>query len=424
MYKSNPILVITLLVMLTATAAGQKNVQTPYARYGMGSLEQQGPFRTRAMGGISSGIRDNLTLNYLTPASYSSIDTTSFIFDFGIDYGYIRLKEDELKASTGDLNFSHLMLGFPVTRNWGVAVALLPYVNGAYDISYKYDGTGVSGPVYERHNGSGGYHRVVAGTGVNILSYLAVGLNLFYTYGEVTRINELVFTGDNNYFNTRGQSAIAMRGPGYEASLQVMIPLAGDRFINAGVTFTPSYKLKTGLDELTLRYANVQSSLSSTDTLRQNSSSTSSTMPQSLRAGFTAGSADKLTVGADILFTRWSSASLPGTHGTLADAVALHAGAEYIPDKYSNYSFFERVEYRIGGRYEESYTLFAGEKLKEYGITFGTGLPMRRTRSRISLTFDLSTRGNGSPLLPRETVVSIGASLNLYDYWFLKRQYD
>jgi len=82
------------------------------------------------------------------------------------------------------------------------------------------------------------------------------------------------------------------------------------------------------------------------------------------------------------------------------------------------------VEYRIGCRYGESYTLFAGDEVKEYGITFGTGIPMRRSRSRISLAVDLSTRGGSNGEIPRETRISVGASLNLYDYWFLKRQYD
>ena len=126
----------------------------------------------------------------------------------------------------------------------------------------------------------------------------------------------------------------------------------------------------------------------------------------------------------DIVYTAWSEASLPGTYGTYTDVISLHAGAEYIPDKFSNYSFFDRMEYRIGCRYGESYALYEGDNVKEYGITFGTGIPLRRSRSRISLVVDLSNRGNPDAGLPQETRISVGASLNLYDYWFLKRQYE
>lgn len=312
MHKNIRIGLVSLLVLLTTMASGQKNVETPYARYGIGTLEQQGPFRTRAMGGISSGIRDNLTLNYQTPASYSSIDTTSFIFDFGLEYGVIGLREDKMRYTSGDLNFSHIMLGFPITSRWGVAVALLPYSNGTYNISYQSPGTGVSGSVYERHEGSGGYQKVLAGTGVNLFPFLSVGGNLFYTWGEVSRISELLFTGDNNYFHTRKQGFAGLRGAGYEASVQFMLPLQGKRFINAGITFTPAYRLKTDNEDLILRYANIQSPPFSTDTLFHSTAAGTGRLPQSIRAGFSLGTTDKLTAGADICWTKWSDASVPG----------------------------------------------------------------------------------------------------------------
>ena len=107
---------ISLLALLATGVAGQKKVNTPFARYGIGNLELQGNSRTLAMGGISSGIRDNLTLNYLTPASYSSTDTTSFLFDFGIDYAMAKLKGDGLRYYSQDITFAHLMLGFPIMK--------------------------------------------------------------------------------------------------------------------------------------------------------------------------------------------------------------------------------------------------------------------------------------------------------------------
>lgn len=414
---------ISLLALLTTGAAGQKVVNTPFARYGIGNLELQGNYRARAMGGISSGIRDNLTLNYLTPASYSSTDTTSFLFDFGIDYTMAGLKGDDLKYHSQDVTFAHLMMGFPIMRGWGVAAAVMPYANGSYDIGYHSEGSGVTGSLYELHSGSGGFQKALFGTGARILPFVSAGANLFYMFGEETRINDFAFTADNNYYNTRKQGTSGMRGFGYDASVQFMFNLSGGRFINAGLTYTPAYDLKSNNEDIAMRYSTATSSIYSIDTLSYVKLSTTSRMPQSLRAGFSFGKYDKLTAGADIVYTRWTKASLPGTYGTYIDALSLHAGAEYIPDRYSNYSFFDRVEYRIGCRYGKSYTLIGGDELKEYGITFGTGLPMKRSRSRISLMLDLSTRG-GDGNIPQETRISVGASLNLYDYWFVKRQFD
>ncbi|NLE33968.1 MAG: hypothetical protein GX622_02595, partial [Bacteroidales bacterium] len=376
MYKSIKFSLVCLLALLTTGVAGQKNVHSPFARYGIGNLEQQGPFRMRAMGGISSGIRDNLSLNYLTPASYSSIDTASFIFDFGIDYGLNQLKGDGLKYTSQDMTFSHLMMGFPVMKGWGVTAAILPYANGSYDIGFESPGDGVTGTIYEHHIGSGGYNRALLGTGFRPLPFLSVGVNGFFMFGEVTRVNDFLFTDDNNHFNTRKQGSSAINGLGYEASVQFMISSPENRFINAGITYTPAYDLKTNNNDLIVRYSNIRTTTMGFDTLTHTTLSTTSRMPGSLRAGFSLGQTDKLTAGADLVYTWWSKASIPGSYGEFTDALSLHAGAEYIPDRYSNYSFFDRMEYRMGCRYGESYTLFLGEKVKEYGITFGTGIPM------------------------------------------------
>ena len=67
----------------------------------------------------------------------------------------------------------------------------------------------------------------------------------------------------------------------------------------------------------------------------------------------------------------------------------LHAGAEYIPDKYSNYSFFDRIEYRIGGRYGESYSLYEGATGQRVRHNFWS----RYTNEKVEIT-DLLLRGS------------------------------
>lgn len=428
MYKTRRLSLICLFTILAAGVAGQKEISSPYARYGIGNLAPQGTFRTLAMGGISSGIRNNLTLNYLTPASYSSIDTASFIFDFGLDYSLTQLKEGDLSFYSQDINFSHLMLGFPIKKGWGFAVGLVPFSNGSYTITDKSTpegpGTGSSDEILESHRGSGGYHKVYLGSAYNFLNYFSAGLNAFVIFGEITRYNDFVFTTDNNYFNTRDNSTNSMTGIGYEASVQFMTPLKENRFFNAGLTFSPQFRLRTTNEDMIIRYSNVQTSSYAFDTLYQALSDTISHFPRSIRGGVSFGKTDKLTIGADILYSYWSEASLPGNYGTYANTLSLSGGAEYIPDKFSNYSFFDRMEYRIGGHYDESYALYSGTKVKGYGITFGAGIPLRKSRSRFSLYVDLSSRGNPGDNLPKERTLSVGASLNLYDYWFLKAKYD
>jgi hypothetical protein len=428
MYKTKQFILLCLLALQTAIAAGQVDVTSPYARFGIGNLELQGTIRTLGMGGVSSGIRSNTTINFLTPASYSSIDTASFIFDFGIAFAATRLEDADQTFYSSNMNFRHIMLGFPIMKGWGVSTGMVPFTNGYYTIvdrSVISGGSESDGEnLFEQHKGVGGFQKYFLGTAFSPVKYFSAGINMFIIFGEINRYNDFIFTTDNNYFNTRKMENYLLNGISYEASMQFMIPLPKKNSVTVGVTYTPDYHLKTTFDDILIRYSNLQSSSLAFDTLYYQRTETTSLLPHTLRAGLSFNSSEKLTVAADIVFTSWSGASLQGTAGTYVDAMSLHAGAEYIPDRYSNYSFFNRIEYRIGCRYGESYSLYDGNQVTEYGITFGAGIPMRRSRSRASFFVDLSNKGNIDDNYFRETRLEIGASLNLFDFWFIKAKYE
>jgi hypothetical protein len=140
--------------------------------------------------------------------------------------------------------------------------------------------------------------------------------------------------------------------------------------------------------------------------------------------GISFGKKNKFTVGLDYVETKWSKAKIPGSSGYAADTKSFLFGLEYIPDKYSNYSYLKRIEYRLGGHIGDNYLIINGEQLEEYGASVGIGIPMKFL-SKINLFFDL-TRKNGSSInnLHSENYYTAGISLNLYDRWFLKRKYD
>ncbi|MCI0522636.1 MAG: hypothetical protein L0Y37_03175 [Bacteroidales bacterium] len=407
--------------------SGQVDVTSPFARYGIGNLELQGTIRTLGMGGVSSGIRSNTTLNFLTPASYSAIDTASFIFDFGIDIAGVKLEDNENTFYSSNMNFRHILMGFPIMKGWGVSTGLVPFTNAYYTIverSTIESGSGDDEDIFEQHKGIGGYQKFFLGSAFSPVKYFSAGINMVIVFGEINRYNDFIFLADNNYFNTRKMENQLLNGISYEASAQFMIPMKENRSVNLGITYSPEYNLKTGYDDILMRYSNLQSSSLAFDTLYFDQTDTTSILPRTIRGGISYNKFEKLTVAADIVYSAWSGASLPGSYGTYTDAISLHAGAEYIPDKYSNYSFFNRIEYRIGCRYSESYSLYNGIQVKEYGITFGAGIPMRRSRSRANLFLDLSRKGSIEETYFRETRIAVGASLSLFDFWFLKAKYE
>ena len=122
--------------------------------------------------------------------------------------------------------------------------------------------------------------------------------------------------------------------------------------------------------------------------------------------------------------TKWSTSKIPGSTGYAADTKELRFGAEYIPDKFSNYNYISRIEYRIGGHVGDNYLIINGQQLKEYGASIGIGLPML-LYSKTNLYFDFTSKvGSAASNLHTENYLTIGISLNLYDNWFLKRKYN
>ena len=65
------------------------------------------------------------------------------------------------------------------------------------------------------------------------------------------------------------------------------------------------------------------------------------------------------------------------------------------------------------------------EQIKEFGITFGAGIPLRRTNSTINVFFEYGNRkGSFENGLHKEAFYNMGISFNFYDRWFIKRKYD
>lgn len=406
---------------------GQKQVNSPYARFNLGILEPAGSFKSLGMGGVGVAFRDNKTIFVSNPASYSSLDTNSFIFDFGIDYSMNLLTDGESKYSSDDVNFDHFLIGFPLVKGIGFAAGILPLSNGYYRMSSTvtkndpaYDP--IAGEFTVLHEGDGGLTNFFLGTGINVTKNLSAGINMSVLFGQITRNNKFVFADYESALNNNSSEKLRVSGLNFDFGLQYFIPLKNDFFINTGLSVTSSKKYKSTWEN----YSYLYSVYSTVDTLSYTSSSDYRTsMPFIYKGGISFGQKNKFVVGADYITAKWSKGIIPGYEGYLADSRSFLFGVEYIPDKYSNFNMAKRFEYRLGFHAGNSYLLIDEEKIKELGFSAGLGLPMRRTLSRTNLFVDFTKRGSTKAANQHaENYITFGISLNLYDFWFIQRKYD
>ncbi len=424
--KSISVILISLS-LFSFTVSGQKQINSPYSRFNIGNLESAASFKSLGMGGIGIGMRSGTSIFFENPASYSNIDTNTFIFDIGIDYGIIKLKDNQDHFKSDDINFSHLMMAFPIKKGFGFALGVVPMTNGYYKLSETVRKTSpdydpLVGEYTSAHTGDGGFHNLFLGTGLKVTKKLSLGVNMTVLFGQVNRSYQIVFADYANVYNNDATEKLEMNGINFNYGLQYSLPLKHDYFFTAGISATNGKNYKSNYQQLAYKYT----AYNTRDTISYVADdSTRTFIPGTIGLGITFGRINKFTAGFDFLMTKWSASTIPGPGNYAADSKSFRFGLEYIPDKYSNFSLIKRLEYRLGAHFGDTYLIIHDEQIREYGASFGIGLPMRRTYNRANFFFDFTRKsGSGSNEVHIEDFFSMGVSLNLYDNWFLKRKYE
>lgn len=411
---------LILLFPLSLTVYGQKQVNSPFSRFNLGSIDPAGSFKSQAMGGISVSLKDNASIFYTNPATYSSLDTNSFVFDFGLDYSMNRLSDGVSSYTSDDMNFDHLIMGFPLSKKWGMSLGVVPFSNGYYKMTEKVENAG-TGNYTSAHAGSGGLTSIFLGTGLQVFKNFSAGINFSVLFGELKRTNDFYFDDIYNAFNNSSTESLRLSGVNFDYGIQYSIPLKNKYFINAGASLTAGKHYKSSYENFVYRYT----AFGTSDTVSFNAVESGSLfVPGTFRAGISFGKVNKFTAGVDYVNTKWSKSTIPGSASYIGDTKMFMFGLEYTPDKYSNFSLLKRIDYRIGAHTGDNYLIIGGKQVKEAGVSAGFGIPLR-TYSKANFFVDFTRKtGPASGGIRTEDYITFGASLNLYDFWFVKHKYD
>ncbi|HHV85071.1 MAG TPA: hypothetical protein GXX42_04525, partial [Petrimonas sp.] len=173
---------IVLFTVVAATFAQQVGSNSPYGRYGFGLLSNQSFGASEAMGGISYGLRRSQQVNPGNPASYSRLDSLTFIFDFGVSGHYATYSDGLNKQNFYNGNLDYIAMQFPVFGKLGASIGLLPYSK----VGYNYGQTrALENIVYEEvFRGTGGLSQIYAGIAYEPVKNFSVGANVSYLFGN------------------------------------------------------------------------------------------------------------------------------------------------------------------------------------------------------------------------------------------------
>jgi len=193
-----------VLVLAAFPVFAQDN--SPYSRYGFGDAVPSTNVTSRGLGGVAAAYNDPLSVNFNNPASYGSfqawkeplshkISQGRAILDIGVNFENRTLREPSniQKFSASNLLFSHVQLGVPLRRNWGLSFGLRPVNRISYKIQnaelLKDPQTNqVIDSATTLYEGDGGAYMATLGTGVKIdmgkNTSLSLGVNGGYLFGK------------------------------------------------------------------------------------------------------------------------------------------------------------------------------------------------------------------------------------------------
>lgn len=410
--------------------AQKSTSHSPYSQFGLGQMRQDHLPQTRAMGGISSGVRylSGLpTFNIANPASYSALNRT--ILEAGMYGNITQLSKNNTSDNTADFAFSHLGIAVPFGKLGGMAIGLIPFSDVGYSAASSESIDSLK--FNKRANGEGGINKAFIGYGVSPLKGFSIGANVGFLFGNLYDITRVEFPDIKGSYYTQLKETRNIRGVTVDYGVQYSKSLG--RKLNLTVGYNGS--LNNSINERTERLITLMEP-SSGDFQAPPLDTTSNTplgrrkinLPLKHSAGFTLTKGYNWMVGADFQYADWSDFQVRQGENNLGKSYGVAIGGQIKPDATSA-RYWNQVDYRLGFRYAQTPITYHSQKINDMAVTFGMGFPLPetnfgRTFSQINLSAELGQQGTLKNNLVRERYININIGFTINDSWFIRRSLD
>ena len=409
-----------LLTFIVVSAIAQNGSNSPYTRYGFGQLSDQSFGNSKAMGGISYGLRNGLQINAANPASYSAVDSLTFLFDAGMSLQNTNFQENGVKTNAKNSSIDYLAMQFRLWKRMGLTADFLPFSTVGYNMSQN---KSISSDEYGNpinalytYKGDGSIQQVFLGLGYKVFDNLSIGANFSYLYGDITHSASTTFSNSNAYYSVRTDK-LEISDYKLDFGVQYTHKIGKKHAVNLGVVYSLGHDLNGKGYNYKETYASGSTypMTQTVDTI-QNAFS----LPQTLGAGMTYVYDNRLTIGLDYTIQKWEDVEFFNEKGQFLNRTKISFGAEFLPNPLSR-NYLNRIRYRIGAYYSDPYTKINNQEgAREYGASFGFGLPLFQSRSILNISgqyVKVSPKVKG---MLEENYLRINIGLTFNDRWFMK----
>ncbi len=421
------LLIIFLLLGMISQA--QNKINSPYSRYGLGELSGRNVHPvTMGMGGLAYGYSDPSMINPANPASYAAFDSTTFIFEVGLNANVTNLKTNALSESGNNVTLSYISMGFPVTRWWRSSVGILPFSDIGYDVEIAIDMQEYNFTnVINKLSGEGGLNEVYWGNGFIITDDLRAGFNVSYLFGRSTRSSRVLFPDSLFILGAKKENVVQGQGVTFDMGFQYDLHLKNEKILTLALVGAPTINFAAKRNSLVTTFTGGYDEIVEevVDTIRYEPDEKGKiALPLRLGGGFVLKKPDKWLVGADFEWQNWENYEGFGEPGNLENSWKAAIGGEFMPKHTSISSLFSRMTYRAGVHYTRSYISLLNHNIDEFGINFGFSFPMRKSKTALDIGVELGRRGTTQDNLIQENFVNFTLGVSIFERWFFKRRYQ
>ena len=394
----------------TAVVSAQNNV-TPYSRIAYGIMSDNATGIQRSMGGVGIAMQNGRLVNAMNPASYSQVDSLTFLWDIGADLSQCWSTEGTRKGKTTGGGLDYITSQFRLGKGLGASFGLLPYSQVGYTFGGKIDNGN------EQRTGSGGLNELYLGAGYEPVKGLSIGFNVSYLFGTITN-DTYVYTTTASQF----QRVTKVRDWNIKVGLQYGFNIGRKNRVVIGATYMPrkyyhghawgSY-YDTGQDK-------------AADTVGYTALKGNYEQPNTYGVGLSYTRDNRFTIEADYLFQQWSKAKYRAITGFEASDMKLNdrwkaaIGMSFTPNPRGNY--LKQITYRLGAFYNHDYINIRGNNIRDYGVGIGFSLPALGNKTLVNIGAEWRHRYSAPNNFITENYLNLTLSVTFNELWFWKNK--
>ncbi len=396
---------------LASEVCAQSISASPYSVYGVGLLKSRNSAQNRAMAGTGIGVRDRFNLNTLNPASYSSINPITQIFEIGMFMERDRYETDSRSSSSVEGNLTTVNYWFRFSKKWAGNFGLAPFSNVNYNItSARRIGADESSTI--TYNGNGGLSEFYFGNGYQVTKNLSLGATVSYIFGSLEK-TETIASG------TGAGIGVTNKIRGYKLTgdmgAQYSIFLSKNRSVSIGLTYNPRFRMNTDRD------VTAHESFTADTLWTEELDQRDYILPERIGSGLSFQT-QRSVYAVDVTYSGWSKARLEDGLN-LRNTMRFSLGFEHKGSGDAD-SYLQNIQLRTGFYVERNYLVLSNTTFNDWGFSLGLGLPLFENRGIINLSYNFNRSGtiNNNLILQRADVFVL--EFTFRDIWGIRRKFD